>query len=201
VSVLFAEIEGCDALSQGRPATEALPLLQDLSGRLDEAARRCGMEKLQDVGSSILAVSGLSQPRTGHEEQAVETALAMLEVIHGFNRAHRVPLSLCIGIHAGPLATGVMRGERRLSFDIWGSTVTIARSIRPSPNRVQVSTPIMEALQGRYRFRSRPPITVRGFGEIAVWEIEPEGLISGAAPAAEAAATGSPPGDNSQESP
>ncbi|MEB3258350.1 MAG: adenylate/guanylate cyclase domain-containing protein [Cyanobacteriota bacterium] len=135
------------------------------------------MEKLQDVGSSIL------------------------EVIHGFNRAQRVPLSLCIGIHAGPLATGVMRGEQRLSFDIWGPTVTIARSIHPSPNRVQVSTPIMEALQGRYRFRSRPPITVRGFEEIAVWEIEPEGLISGAAPAAGAAATGWPPGDSSRELP
>jgi class 3 adenylate cyclase len=198
VSVLFADIEGWDDLSQNLSPAESMTLLQDLSGRLDGAAQRVGMEKLQDVGSNVLAVSGLSQPRVGHEEQAVKAALAMLEVIQAFNRAHHEHLSLCIGIHAGPLATGVMRGERRLSFDIWGPTVTIARCIRPSHNRVQVTAPIMEALRGRYRFRARPPITVRGHGEIAVWDIEPAGLISDGAPAAGAAATGWPPGDSSQ---
>jgi class 3 adenylate cyclase len=202
VSVLFAELDGWDDLSQELSPAESMTLLQELSSRLDKAAQRVGMEKLQDVGSNVLAVSGLSQPQIGHEEQAVQAALAMLQMIQAFNRTHHVPpLSLSIGIHAGPLATGVMRGEQRLSFDIWGPTVTIARSLRPSPNRVQVTAPILEALRSRYRFRARPPITVRGHGEIAVWELEADGLIAGGAPAAGAAATGWPPGGNSQESP
>jgi class 3 adenylate cyclase len=203
VSVLFADIEGWDNLSQQLSPAESLTLLQALNGSLGEAAKRFGMEELQEVGSSVLAVSGLSQPRIGHEEQALKAALAMLEVVQAFNRGKHVPLSLSIGIHAGPISTGVMRGERRISFDIWGQTVAIARGIHssPRPNQVQVTTPIVEALRGRYRFRAQPPITVRGHGEVAVWVIEPEGLISGAAPAAGAAATGSPPGERSRESP
>ncbi|MFM9073701.1 MAG: adenylate/guanylate cyclase domain-containing protein, partial [Cyanobium sp.] len=203
VSVLFADIEGWDHLCQQLSPAESMTLLQDLNGRLHAAAQQFGMEELQEVGASVLAVSDLSRPRSDHEQQAVRAALAMLEVVQEFNRVQHVPLSLSIGIHAGPLSTGVMRGERRVSFDIWGQTVAIARAIHssPRPNQVQVTTAIVEALRGRYSFRARPSIPVRGTGEVAVWEVVKGGLTSGAAPAAGAAATGSPPGERSRELP
>lgn len=203
VSVLFADIEGWDHLCQQLSPAESMTLLQDLNGKLHGAAQQFGMEELQEVGASVLAVSGLSRPRSDHEQQAVKTALAMLEVVQEFNRAHQVPLSLSIGIHAGPLSTGVMRGERRVSFDIWGQTVAIARAIHssPRPNQVQVTTPIVEALGGRCNFRVRPPIPVRGTGEVAVWEVVKEDLTSSPAPPPGAVATGSTPGEQSPELP
>jgi class 3 adenylate cyclase len=203
VSVLFADIEGWDNLCQQLSPVESMTLLQDLNGRLHGAAQQFGMEELQEVGARVLAVSGLSRPGGDHEQQAVKAALAMLEVLQEFNRVQHLPLSLSIGIHSGPLNTGVMRGERRVSFDIWGQTVAIARGIHssPRPNQVQVTTPIMEALRGRYSFRARPPIPVRGTGEVVVWEVVKEDLTSAGARAAGAAATGWPPGERSRELP
>jgi class 3 adenylate cyclase len=173
VSVLFAEIEGWNDLAQNRPVEESIALLNELTSALDDCAERFDVEKLQDVGSSYLAVSGLSRPRIDHEKRAVDCALAMLGLMKRFNQAHGVNISLDIGVHAGPLTTGVMSGER-LSFDIWGQTINIARGVHESPKRnvIQVSAPIAEALRGLYRFRPLLAIPIKGHGEIPIWEVE-----------------------------
>jgi class 3 adenylate cyclase len=125
------------------------------------------------VGSTYLAVSGLSRPRIDHEKRAVDCALAMLELMHRFNATYNVHLSLDIGVHAGPLTTGVVSGER-LSFDIWGKTINIARGVHDSPKRnvIQVTAPIVEALEGLYRFQPLPAVPVKGHGQIPIWEVE-----------------------------
>lgn len=176
VSVLFAEIEGWDELSQSLPAEESISLLKELTSALDATAERFAVEKLQDAGASYLAVSGLSVPRENHEQRAVDCGLAMLAVMKEFNASHEVNLSLDIGLHAGPLTTGVVSDER-LSFDIWGKTVNIARGIHESSKRnvIQVSASIEEALRGRYRLKALPLINVKGLGEMAVWEVQQSG--------------------------
>lgn len=173
VSVLFAEIEGWQELSQNTSAEESIALLNELTSALDDCSERFDVEKLQDVGSSYLAVSGLSRPRIDHEKRAVDCALAMLQVMKRFNQVHNVSISLDIGIHGGPLTTGVVSGER-LSFDIWGQTINIARGIHESPKRnvVQVSAPIVDALRGLFGFKPLPAMEVKGYGMVPIWEVE-----------------------------
>jgi class 3 adenylate cyclase len=172
VTVLFAEIEGWNDLSQSLSDERSMRLLNELTIALDDTVKRFDVEKLQDVGTTYLAVSGLSRLRVDHEKRAVDCGLAMLRVMRGFNRKHNVRLFLDISLHAGPLTTGVVRGER-LSFDIWGQTIHIARGINDSPkhNVIQVSSPIVETLRGLYTFKALPPVTVKGQGEIPIWEV------------------------------
>jgi class 3 adenylate cyclase/HAMP domain-containing protein len=173
VSVLYAEIEGWQELSQNTSAEGSIALLNELTSALDDCSERFDVEKLQDVGSSYLAVSGLSRPRIDHEKRAVDCALAMLQVMKRFNQLHNVNVSLDIGIHGGPLTTGVVSSER-LSFDIWGQTINIARGIHESPKRnvIQVSAPIVDALQGLFGFKPLPAMEVKGYGAIPIWEVE-----------------------------
>jgi len=173
VSVLYAEIEGWQELSQSNSAEESIALLNELTSSLDDCSERFDVEKLQDVGSTYLAVSGLSRPRIDHEKRAVDCALAMLQVMKRFNQVHNVSISLDIGIHGGPLTTGVVSGER-LSFDIWGQTINIARGIHESPKRnvIQVSAPIVDALRGLFGFKPLPAMEVKGYGPIPIWEVE-----------------------------
>jgi class 3 adenylate cyclase len=173
VSVLFAEIEGWSELAQSRSAEESISLLNELTSTLDDCCARFDVEKLQNVGSSYLAVSGLSRPRIDHEKRAVDCALAMLQLMKRFNQAHNTDISLDIGVHGGPLTTGVVSGER-LSFVIWGQTINIARGVHESPkcNVIQVTAPIVAALRGLYRFQPVPAIPVKGHGEIPIWEVE-----------------------------
>ncbi|MFM7266579.1 MAG: adenylate/guanylate cyclase domain-containing protein, partial [Cyanobium sp.] len=172
VSVLFAEIEGWNELSHSLPAQESIQLLAELTSALEASGERFGVEKLQGGGNRYLAVSGIRRPRSDHEQRAVACALELLQVLQAFNKAHQCELSLSIGVHAGPLTTGVVKGQR-LSYDIWGNTITIAVGLHEASRQsgIQVSAPIVDALRGLYVFQPLPPISVKGLGEMPAWSL------------------------------
>ena len=98
VSVLFARIEGWEEFSQSLPPEEAMRLLKELTGSLEATGERLGMEKLQTVGTTYLAVNGLARPGSDHEQQTVAAAVAMQKVMGSFNQAHQANLLLEIEI-------------------------------------------------------------------------------------------------------
>jgi class 3 adenylate cyclase len=172
VSVLYADLEGFQDLSAELAPDKAIVVLNELIGAFDDAAERCGVEKLRSTGSNYLAVCGLSVPRIDDEKRTVELALAMLQVVQRLSAKHGVRLSLDIGIHAGALAAGVV-GSGKFYYDVWGETVTIARAIHISPkqNVIQVTEPVRQALDGLYSFEPLAPVEVKGEGVISIWEL------------------------------
>lgn len=172
VSVLYADLEGFQDLSAELEPDQAIVVLNELIGAFDDAAERCGVEKLRSTGSNYLAVCGLSVPRIDDEKRTVELALAMLQVVERLSAKHGVRLSLDIGIHAGALAAGVV-GSGKFYYDVWGETVTIARAIHISPkqNVIQVTEPVRQALDGLYSFEPLAPVEVKGEGVIPIWEL------------------------------
>ena len=172
VSVLYADLEGFQDLSSELEPDQAIVVLNELIGAFDDAAERCGVEKLRSTGSNYLAVCGLSVPRIDDEKRTVELALAMLQVVDRLSAKHGVRLSLDIGIHAGALAAGVV-GSGKFYYDVWGETVTIARAIHISPkqNVIQVTEPVRRALDGLYSFEPLAPVEVKGEGVIPIWEL------------------------------
>jgi class 3 adenylate cyclase len=172
VSVLYADLEGFQDLSAELAPDQAIVVLNELIGAFDDAAERCGVEKLRSTGSNYLAVCGLSVPRIDDEKRTVELALAMLQVVERLSAKHGVRLSLDIGIHAGALAAGVV-GSGKFYYDVWGETVTIARAIHISPkqNVIQVTEPVRQALEGLYSFEPLAPVEVKGEGVIPIWEL------------------------------
>ena len=172
VSVLYADLEGFQDLSAELAPDQAIVVLNELIGAFDDAAERCGVEKLRSTGSNYLAVCGLSVPRIDDEKRTVELALAMLQVVERLSAKHGVRLSLDIGIHAGALAAGVV-GSGKFYYDVWGETVTIARAIHISPkqNVIQVTEPVRQALDGLYSFEPLAPVEVKGEGVISIWEL------------------------------
>jgi class 3 adenylate cyclase len=172
VSVLYADLEGFQDLSAELAPDQAIVVLNELIGAFDDAAERCGVEKLRSTGSNYLAVCGLSVPRIDDEKRTVELALAMLQVVDRLSAKHGVRLSLDIGIHAGALAAGVV-GSGKFYYDVWGETVTIARAIHISPkqNVIQVTEPVRRALDGLYSFEPLAPVEVKGEGVIPIWEL------------------------------
>ena len=172
VSVLYADLEGFQDLSAELEPDQAIVVLNELIGAFDDAAERCGVEKLRSTGSNYLAVCGLSVPRIDDEKRTVELALAMLQVVERLSAKHGVRLSLDIGIHAGALAAGVV-GSGKFYYDVWGETVTIARAIHISPkqNVIQVTEPVRRALDGLYSFEPLAPVEVKGEGVIPIWEL------------------------------
>jgi class 3 adenylate cyclase len=145
-----------------------------LIGAFDEAAEGHGVEKLRSMGSTYLAVCGLSIPRVDHAKRTVDCALEMLDIIRRFSQKQGVDLSLDIGIHSGPIAAGVV-GKTKFNYDVWGETLNIARVIHESPgqNVIQVTKSVLEALQGMYHFDQVNDVVMKGKGKLAVWKVTP----------------------------
>src|SRR5262249_46830898 len=140
VTVLFADIAGFEELTDAMHADEAVRLLNSLVGAFDEAAERHGVEKVKTIGSSYMAVCGMSVQRPDHPFRMVEFAQDMLRAVRHFNHDHASNLSLQVGINAGPVAGGLV-GRTRFIYDLWGETVNVARAIRAhgKPNTIQVT--------------------------------------------------------------
>jgi class 3 adenylate cyclase len=62
-------------------------------------------------------------------------------------------------------------GEKKLYYDLWGMPVTIASRMQAHglPGEIQVTRAVRELLAGRYEFRERGEIDVKGVGEMNTW--------------------------------
>jgi class 3 adenylate cyclase len=179
VTVLYAHLEGFNTLSAQLSPDQAIVLLNELIGAFDEAAEHYGVEKLRSMGSTYLAICGLSIPRVDHAKRTVDFALALLNIMRRFSQKQGVDLSLDIGIHSGSIAAGVV-GKTKFNYEVWGETINIARKIHESPgqNVIQATQSVFDALQGLYHFEPVADVVMKGKGKLAVWEVTPLNAFS-----------------------
>ena len=105
-----------------------MALLSDVVAGCDEAAEHHGIEKVRTIGSSYLAVSGLSVERPDHTARLVDFAREVVRIVRRFNAERGVHLFAEIGINAGPVVGGLV-GRRKFIYDLWGDTVKLAKGI------------------------------------------------------------------------
>ncbi|MDJ0579735.1 adenylate/guanylate cyclase domain-containing protein [Crocosphaera sp.] len=179
VTIIYADIGGFPSLCSRFTPQASVKLLNQLIGAFDEMAETYGIDKLKTVGTSYVAVSGLSNPRIDHAKQAVDFSIAMFKTIERYRQANLTnltdltDLTLDIGIHSGEVVGGII-GKTKFIYEIWGCTMQIVHGIHSSPERnlIQVTEPVFLALQKTYSFVSLKPISVKGIGEIPIWSVE-----------------------------
>ena len=71
---------------------DSMALLSDVVAACDEAAEHHGVEKVRTIGSSYLAVSGLSVERPDHTARMVEFAREVVRIVKRFNAERGVRL-------------------------------------------------------------------------------------------------------------
>ncbi|MGK7929979.1 MAG: adenylate/guanylate cyclase domain-containing protein [Microcystaceae cyanobacterium] len=173
VSIIYGEVEGFSQLAARVTPEESVQLLNQLIGAFDELTESYGVEKLKTVGTTYIAICGLSVPRIDHAKRSVDFAVAMVQAAQKFSQYHNCDVTLDVGIHSGSIVGGIV-GKSKFIYEVWGDTMKIAHGIHSSPKDdvIQVSEPVYLALEQLYHFKSLPPISVKGIGEIAIWELE-----------------------------
>jgi class 3 adenylate cyclase len=131
-TVLFADISGFTAWSSTREPAQVFILLQNVYQAFDIIAKRRRVFKVETIGDSYVAVTGLPEPQAKHAvimaKFAGESLLKMnqvtrdLEVVLGPDTGD---LTMRVGLHSGPVTAGVLRGERA-RFQLFGDTVNTA---------------------------------------------------------------------------
>lgn len=170
VTVLFADIVGFTTLSAKATPRETVDMLNDLFTRFDEAAQRCGVEKIKTIGDAYMAVAGLPTPDPNHARRIVMLALEMLEEVQAFSHETGGDISVRIGVNSGPVCAGVV-GSTKFIYDLWGDTVNLASRMESHglPGMIHVTRPVYEQLAHEFQFAGRGFIEVKGKGSLETW--------------------------------
>uniref|UniRef100_A0A8D0B4B5 Adenylate cyclase type 8 n=1 Tax=Salvator merianae TaxID=96440 RepID=A0A8D0B4B5_SALMN len=180
VGVMFASIPGfADFYSQtemNNQGVECLRLLNEIIADFDELLgeeRFQDIEKIKTIGSTYMAVSGLSpekqqcEDKWGHLCALADFSIALNESIQEINKHSFNNFELRIGISHGSVVAGVI-GAKKPQYDIWGKTVNLASRMDSTgiSGRMQVPEETYLVLKERgFAFDYRGEIYVKGISE------------------------------------
>ncbi|XP_077207607.1 adenylate cyclase type 8 isoform X2 [Paroedura picta] len=180
VGVMFASIPGfADFYSQtemNNQGVECLRLLNEIIADFDELLgeeRFQDIEKIKTIGSTYMAVSGLSpekqqcEDKWGHLCALADFSIALNESIQEINKHSFNNFELRIGISHGSVVAGVI-GAKKPQYDIWGKTVNLASRMDSTgiSGRMQVPEDTYLILKDRgFAFDYRGEIYVKGISE------------------------------------
>ena len=171
-SVLFADIVGFTKITSTLDADTVVGALNALYSRIDERAKREGIEKIKTIGDSYMAASGLFG-NAGAEKNAialVNFARGMLQDIEEFNTTSSVKLYMRIGISSGNLIAGVI-GKTKFVYDIWGDTVNVASRMESSgeTSKIHVSEATWSLTKNAISYSEPVEMEIKGKGSMKTY--------------------------------
>ncbi|XP_078253447.1 adenylate cyclase type 8 isoform X2 [Rhinoraja longicauda] len=180
VAVMFASIPGfADFYSQtemNNQGVECLRLLNEIIADFDELLgeeRFQDIEKIKTIGSTYMAVSGLSPEKQNSEEKwghlcaLADFTIALNESIQEINKHSFNNFELRVGISHGSVVAGVI-GAKKPQYDIWGKTVNLASRMDSTgiSGKIQVPEDTYLILKDKgFAFEYRGEIYVKGISE------------------------------------
>jgi len=185
-TIMFADLVGFTAWSSTREPTQVFTLLEVLYSAFDRMAKRRRIFKVETVGDCYVAAAGVPVPRQDHAIAiakfasdvltAVPLLLTKLETSLGPDTAE---LAIRIGIHSGPVTSGVLRGDKG-RFQLFGDAMNSASRMETTgaPGRIHVSPQcadiIRKAGKGSWIEPRDVQIFVKGKGRLQTFWLNKE---------------------------
>ncbi len=169
VGVLFLDVVGfttwCEARRDDPEAV--VRTLQELVSTFEATAARHGVQKIKTIGDAFMAVAGLTDPDPNPALTLLKCGLDLIADV----RAHKAGWQVRVGVHVGPVVTGVL-GQTQFSFDVWGHTVNAAARME-SNGRPGVVTLSDEAWADVATAATGTPreASIKGLGAVTVWDV------------------------------
>ena len=163
---MLADFQGFTLLAERAEPAALIGLLDEYFNAFDDIVARHGLEKIKTIGDAYMAAGGLFESHLPHSINACLAALEMqAAVAHMKPRSGGLkpsPLELRIGVHTGPVISGVV-GNRRFTFDIWGDAVNTASFMEAYclPGRVNVSDTVAGHAKSLFELESRGPVEAK----------------------------------------
>lgn len=183
VTVLFADIVNFTTLSADADPVDVVAFLNTIFSDFDDLALKHGLEKIKTIGDAYMVAGGLPLPRADHCEAVVAFAIDMLATCKGHTAWHGEPVNLRVGVNTGPVVAGVI-GRHKFIYDLWGDAVNTASRMESNgvADVIQVTAAVRDRLAGQYEFEERPPMFIKGKGEMTTYLLRPRGTTAAAPP-------------------
>jgi adenylate cyclase len=176
-TVMFTDIRGFTALSDGADPQEIVAMLNDYFERMVEIIHnnRGTLDKF--MGDGIMALFGAPLPHPDHAFAAVKASMEMVAEVERFNSSllsrGKPPIGVGIGLTTGNVVTGYLGSSRSMEYTAIGDEVNMASRFcgEAKAGQVLISEETMRRINTRIESQ-RISITVKGKrGELIVYEV------------------------------
>jgi class 3 adenylate cyclase len=166
VTVLFADVIGSTALSEGLDPERLRTVLDDYFKAMAEAVAVWGGTVEKFIGDAIVAVFGVPFVREDDAERALRASLEMLtrlDLLNGrLQQSHGISLQIRIGVNTGEVLAATESGlDQRL---VAGDAVNVAARLQEAaePGTVMVGERTWLAAQRSFTFSEPFSLAVKG---------------------------------------
>ncbi|TCL00367.1 class 3 adenylate cyclase [Shimia isoporae] len=128
-TVMFADFVNFTLHTENMDPVALVRTLDRYYSAFDAIAASHGVEKVKTIGDAYMCVAGnLADVQSSeHAAQMCRAAVDIMKAVADL-RSEETNWSIRIGLHSGPISSGVV-GSERLSYDIWGDTVNTAARV------------------------------------------------------------------------
>ena len=175
-TVMFTDIRGFTAMSDGADPQEIVAMLNDYFERMVEIIHnnRGTLDKF--MGDGIMALFGAPLPHPDHAFAAVKASIEMVAEVERFNASlisrGKHPIGVGIGLTTGNVVTGYLGSSRSMEYTAIGDEVNMASRFcgEAKAGQVLISEETMRRINTRMETQ-RLSVTVKGKrGELIVYE-------------------------------
>jgi class 3 adenylate cyclase len=178
VSVLFADLKGFTAFSDGRDPREVSAMLNALLGAATEALQRHGAEIDRLIGDAVMATFGTRGDQPDHAARAARAALALQQAAGALAAEHPDWPRFRVGVNSGEAVVGVLGAGTGRSYTVVGDTVNVASRLEgvAPVGAVVVGEGTVRRLAGA-RTETLEPVAVKGKREpVAAFRLQSVGV-------------------------
>jgi hypothetical protein len=125
-TVLFADISGFSAWSSERAPEQIFTLFETIFQTFDKIARRRSVFKVETIGDSYVAVTGLPDQQMDHAVRMARFARDCMTKVNSLTKMLEASLGpdtgelkMRFGLHSGQVTAGVLRGEKVALSIVW----------------------------------------------------------------------------------
>ncbi|MEW5302792.1 MAG: hypothetical protein WDW36_005540 [Sanguina aurantia] len=188
VMVLFTDVVGFTSMSKEVEPSQVMQFLNQLYTVFDDLVDEYDLYKLDTVGDCYIVVAGLirqdedgfactveddtKEQRLFHADMMMSFAKAMLKDSKKVLMPHNnEPVSLRVGIHCGPLVSGLV-GPKMPKFTLFGDTMNTASRLESTckPGCVQVSDQFSKLVPHvEWKYMGEVEMKGKGLVETYLW--------------------------------
>ncbi len=177
VTVMFTDFKNFTRLSETMSAEDLVKEINYCYSEFDRIISANNLEKIKTIGDSYMCAGGIPVENETHAIDMVHAALEIRKFISDYSAekssAGSPFFEIRIGIHTGPVITGVV-GIKKFAYDIWGDTVNTASRMETSgeAGKVNISGSTYELIKHQFECTYRGKIEAKNKGEIDMYFVD-----------------------------
>jgi class 3 adenylate cyclase len=167
VSVVFCDIRGFTALSEGMEPRAVIEMLNEHFTPLTRVVYAHGGVVLHFVGDLIIALFGAPRWHEHSERSAAACALGLVEERARLNEAGGRRIEVGVGVATGRVVAGRMGSKDRLNYSVFGARMNLASRLcgQAGPMQVVIDAPTLAGCGSAARATPLGALKLKGFSE------------------------------------